>query len=89
MKTNCLQSYQYWFKSSTSCFMPQLDVVTFINQYIWIIGSVTIMVIIMLSIVLPSVKSLMQIRTNTSVELVNKKRERSYSSFKKLINFSW
>nr|YP_009742865.1 ATP synthase F0 subunit 8 [Aurelia limbata]QID91286.1 ATPase subunit 8 [Aurelia limbata] len=66
--------------------MPQLDVVTFLNQYIWIIGSVSIVVIIMLSVILPSIKKLTQIRGVTEEEVIESKEEKDFNSFKKLIS---
>nr|BAR45997.1 ATPase subunit 8 [Aurelia sp. 3 sensu Dawson et al. (2005)] len=66
--------------------MPQLDVVTFINQYIWIIGTVSIVIIIMLSVILPSVKKLTQIRNVTEEGDLELKRERNFDSFKKLVS---
>nr|YP_009747479.1 ATP synthase F0 subunit 8 [Aurelia coerulea]QII89159.1 ATP synthase F0 subunit 8 [Aurelia coerulea] len=66
--------------------MPQLDVVTFVNQYVWIIGSVSVVVIIMLSVILPSIKKLTQIRGVTEEEIIESKEERDFTSFKKLIS---
>lgn len=67
--------------------MPQLDVVTFVNQYVWIIGIVSIMIVIMLSIILPSIKKLTQIRNITEEENMELGREKSFDSFKKLVSF--
>nr|ADY15476.1 ATP synthetase subunit 8 [Aurelia aurita] len=66
--------------------MPQLDVVTFVNQYVWIIGSVSVVVIIMLSVILPSIKKLTQIRGVSEEEIIESKEERDFTSFKKLIS---
>jgi hypothetical protein len=66
--------------------MPQLDIVTFVNQYIWIIGSVSVMVIIMLSVILPSIKKLTQIRGVVEEEVIELKTEKDFGSFKKLIS---
>nr|YP_783952.1 ATP synthase F0 subunit 8 [Aurelia aurita]ABG56249.1 ATP synthase F0 subunit 8 [Aurelia aurita] len=67
--------------------MPQLDIVTFINQYIWVIGSVSIVVIVMLSVILPSIKKLTQIRGVVEEEVMESKKEKDFNSFKKLISF--
>jgi hypothetical protein len=67
--------------------MPQLDIVTFINQYIWVIGSVSIVVIVMLSVILPSIKKLTQIRGVVEEEVIESKKEKDFNSFKKLISF--
>nr|WGM81677.1 ATP synthase F0 subunit 8 [Mastigias papua] len=65
--------------------MPQLDVVTFINQYVWIISSITVIVILTVTLLLPSVKKLIEIRINTSNDnysFINKKK---FSGLKKLM----
>nr|AET13220.1 ATP synthase F0 subunit 8 [Rhizostoma pulmo] len=67
--------------------MPQLDVITFINQYIWMIGSVTAVVIVSIISLLPSIKKLIEIRDVSSMELLDYKRNKDFITFKKLMNF--
>ncbi|YP_009421325.1 ATP synthase F0 subunit 8 (mitochondrion) [Rhopilema esculentum] len=67
--------------------MPQLDVVTFINQYVWVIGSVSSIIIISIITILPSIKKLNEIRHITGDEVVSFKKKREYSTFKKLLNY--
>lgn len=43
--------------------------------------------LIMLSIVLPSIKKLTQIRGVAEEEVINIKEERDFNSFKKLVNY--
>nr|YP_010317606.1 ATP synthase F0 subunit 8 [Catostylus townsendi]UNB15550.1 ATP synthase F0 subunit 8 [Catostylus townsendi] len=67
--------------------MPQLDVVTFINQYIWTISSITIMVVIVMLLIIPSIKMLIEIRNVNVDESVSYTEKKEFISFKKLINY--
>nr|WOE91065.1 ATP synthase F0 subunit 8 [Cassiopea sp. MKL-2023] len=67
--------------------MPQLDVVTFINQYIWLIGSISISIVLVLIIILPNIKKLLEIRVNVSDDNVSFLNNKEYKSLKKLIYY--
>nr|YP_009421312.1 ATP synthase F0 subunit 8 [Nemopilema nomurai]ASR75155.1 ATP synthase F0 subunit 8 [Nemopilema nomurai] len=67
--------------------MPQLDIVTFVNQYFWIIGSVSIILIISIVSILPSIKKLNEVRSTVGEEEMSFKKIRKYEIFKKLINY--
>nr|YP_004940464.1 ATP synthase F0 subunit 8 [Cassiopea xamachana]AER54473.1 ATP synthase F0 subunit 8 [Cassiopea xamachana] len=65
--------------------MPQLDVVTFINQYVWLVGSMVLLIIILVSLVLPNTKKLMEARINISEENVSFLVNKEYRGLRKLI----
>nr|WOE91005.1 ATP synthase F0 subunit 8 [Acromitus sp. 1 MKL-2023] len=67
--------------------MPQLDVVTFINQYLWAVGSLSFMILISIVLIMPSMKQLIEIRDVTVAQEIFEKREKSYESLKKLLNY--
>nr|BAR46012.1 ATPase subunit 8 [Aurelia sp. 4 sensu Dawson et al. (2005)] len=67
--------------------MPQLDVITFVNQYVWIIGTVNVVVIIMLAVTLPSVKKLTQIRNITEEKDLDFRRKKDFEPLKRLVSF--
>nr|YP_010310511.1 ATP synthase F0 subunit 8 [Acromitus flagellatus]UMY76046.1 ATP synthase F0 subunit 8 [Acromitus flagellatus] len=67
--------------------MPQLDVVTFVNQYLWAIGSLSFMVLISIVLIMPSMKQLIEIRDVTVAQEIFEKREKSYESLRKLLNY--
>nr|WOE91033.1 ATP synthase F0 subunit 8 [Phyllorhiza punctata] len=65
--------------------MPQLDVVTFINQYIWIISSITVFVVLAVILLLPSIKKLIEIRISTSNDDYSFVSNKKFSGLKKLM----
>nr|AER54444.1 ATP synthase F0 subunit 8 [Cassiopea andromeda] len=65
--------------------MPQLDVITFINQYIWLIGSMTLLIVMLVSLVLPNTKKLMEARVNVSEENISFLVNKEYKGLRKLI----
>ena len=65
--------------------MPQLDVVTFINQYIWIISSITVIVVLAVTLLLPSIKKLIEIRISTSNDNYSFVSNKKFSGLKKLM----
>nr|AET13206.1 ATP synthase F0 subunit 8 [Catostylus mosaicus] len=66
--------------------MPQLDVVTFINQYVWTITAITIMAIVVILLIIPSIKMLIEIRNINADEHISYKEKKEFIGFKKLIN---
>lgn len=65
--------------------MPQLDIVTFVNQYMWIISSITGVIIITLILVLPSMKKLTEIREDNFEIEISLIREKDFVGLKRLI----
>nr|YP_009746379.1 ATP synthase F0 subunit 8 [Chrysaora pacifica]QIH96588.1 ATP synthase F0 subunit 8 [Chrysaora pacifica] len=65
--------------------MPQLDFITYLNQYMWTIGVLSFCVVIMCATLLPNIKYGLESR---SVEFVsfNYKREHEFIVFKKLLS---
>nr|AER54627.1 ATP synthase F0 subunit 8 [Pelagia noctiluca] len=64
--------------------MPQLDFVTYLNQYLWAIGVLTTIVTIMVSTILPPIKRSLECRTfseSSKKVIVN----HSFASLKKLL----
>ncbi len=65
--------------------MPQLDVVTFINQYVWIIGSITALTVLLVVLIIPKIKKLVEIRVNNFNEDISFVSTRQFLGFKKLL----
>ena len=86
MKTNCLQSYQYWFKSNTPWLMPQLDFVTYFNQYFWIIIILSLCIMVMLKTILPNIKANLVSRVSPVIDEEKIKDHKEFIVFKKLLS---
>lgn len=67
--------------------MPQLDVVTFVNQYVWLIGSITLSIILLVSLMLLNIKKLIEIRTNTSDENISFLIPKEFNGLKEFIHY--
>nr|WOE91050.1 ATP synthase F0 subunit 8 [Acromitus sp. 2 MKL-2023] len=67
--------------------MPQLDVVTFVNQYLWILGSITIIIILIAVIILPSIKKLIEVRTSNINDNYSFVVEKNFFGLKKLLDY--
>ena len=67
--------------------MPQLDVATFINQYLWILGSITSIIILTTVMILPSIKKLIEARAINTNDDYSFMVEKSFSGLKKLLDY--
>uniref|UniRef100_A0AAU6W684 ATP synthase F0 subunit 8 n=1 Tax=Cephea cephea TaxID=880218 RepID=A0AAU6W684_9CNID len=69
--------------------MPQLDVITFINQYLWIIGSITALVVLLTVLIIPKIKTLVEIRISNSSENISFVSSKQFSGFKKILTLHY
>nr|YP_010982460.1 ATP synthase F0 subunit 8 [Phyllorhiza punctata]WOE91019.1 ATP synthase F0 subunit 8 [Phyllorhiza punctata] len=67
--------------------MPQLDVATFINQYLWILGSITSIIILTTVIILPSIKKLIEARAINANDDYLFVVEKKFPGLKKLLDY--
>ena len=67
--------------------MPQLDVATFINQYLWILGSITSIIILTTVIILPSIKKLIEARAINANDDYLFVVEKKFLGLKKLLDY--